>query len=181
MTNITVSGALEYAALFSVAGRHGRWHGSLGPVSATSRPCNCLYGVLPGGQAIAMPPNSVISFHRFILERKRTARIPTLSLQSIALLHRNAQTGAMSLTGPNAGMRLAHSACLFCHLKLPKLSRCQSIPSKLLRASSQRVEPFNIERDAALFSLPPPMTSHSHGGGGQTQLIRPLKSPLPVS
>ena len=162
MTNITVSGALEYAALFSVAGRHGRWHGSLGPVSATSRPCNCLYGVLPGGQAIAMPPISVISFHRFILERKRTARIPTLSPQSIAMLHRNVPTCARSVTGPNAGMGLAHSACLFCHLKLPKLSRCQSIPSELLRASSQRVEPIstsNVMPHSLRIAASIPMTS----------------------
>jgi hypothetical protein len=32
--------------------------------------------------------------------------------------------------GSNASMRLARSARLFCHPKLPKLLRCQSIPSQ---------------------------------------------------
>jgi len=43
-------------------------------------------------------------------------------------------------------MQSARSARLFCHLKLPKLLRCQSIPSRsYLVAFASRVKPMVVK------------------------------------
>jgi len=65
------------------------------------------------------------------------------------MLRRNRHTGQGQLWGQDARMQSARS-CLFCHLKLPKLLRCQNIQSEILKsaaASSQRVEPIVVKTD----------------------------------